>query len=82
MTDFNTFKSQPYLLEVNMMTIFNISYHTIIKLNNYRNLDENLSFLVTAIADPNFKKCQVFTTTRDLSDIIGSTHFVSVLKLF
>ena len=38
----------------------------------FRNLSQNLSFLIPVITDSTFKKCQLFCTTRYATDIISS----------
>ena len=32
---------------------------------------KELSFLIPAMVDKNFKKCQIFTTSRSLTDFTG-----------
>ena len=36
-----------------------------------RNIDSELSFIVPGILDSKFKKAQIFTTSKNLSDIVG-----------
>ena len=38
--------------------------------NQFRNMKEHLSFVVPAILDSNFRKCQLFCSTRFTTDIV------------
>ena len=39
---------------------------------------KELSFLIPALVDRKFKKCQIFTTSRSLSDFIGKIGKISL----
>ena len=41
------------------------------KKTSLRNLEDELSFLLPAIVDKNFKKAQIFCNSRHLSDLVG-----------
>ena len=59
---------RPFQDAVNIMYNINICkytyYHT-------RNMKEMIGFLIPVFCDRNFKKAQIFTTTRFLCDITG-----------
>ena len=41
-----------------------------------RNFDEELSFIVPIILDKNFRKMQIFTTSKILSDLLGMAKLI------
>ena len=45
-------------------------------LSTPRNFDEELSFIVPIILDKNFRKMQIFTTSKILSDLLGMAKLI------